>query len=119
MTGSSMNAHVCQTVFACCVACCYMQSQLQLTFLCLGGLCVTDFQAEALANFSTLRELELFNAPELTPDGVAHLTALRQLTRLELNGVGYRRCIECRYSWQPSKSEVSLLWGPGVGWQLF
>jgi hypothetical protein len=44
--------------------------------------------------YPRLRELELHNAPELGPDGVAKLTELRQLTRLHLHGIGHRRCLD-------------------------
>lgn len=52
------------------------------------------FRVSAVACFSRLRELELHNAPELGPDGLAHLTELRQLSRLLLHGIGHRRCLD-------------------------
>jgi hypothetical protein len=51
-----------------------VQSQLQLSYLCLGGFCITDTEAAAVATITGLQELELHNAPELTPYGIKHLT---------------------------------------------
>lgn len=68
------------------------------------GACV----AKALASTITLHGLELHNAPDLGPDGVAHLTALQQLTRLELSGIGYRRRIQRQFAAKMANSEVCL-----------
>jgi hypothetical protein len=82
-----------------------VQDQLQqLTYLCLGGLCLSDCEARALSCMTGLRDLELHNAPVLSPEGVAHLVQLRQLTRLNLNSIGSCRCISCCVT---SSSEVS------------
>lgn len=54
-----------------------------------------DDEAPAIASIRRLRELELHNAPEFGPDGLAHLTELYQLTRLLLRGIGHRRCLGC------------------------
>jgi hypothetical protein len=72
-----------------------VQHKLQLSYLCLGGFCITDTAAAAVATITGLRELELHNAPELTPYGIKHLTELQQLTRLTLDAVGLKRGIEC------------------------
>lgn len=76
-------------------ASCVVQERLQLSYLCLGGLCLTDTEAPALASMPGLRELELYNAPELGPRGIAQLTELRELSRLLLNKVGCLRGISC------------------------
>lgn len=72
-----------------------MQDQPELTFLCLGGLCVRDMIAPALPLLTALCELELHNAADLSPYdyGLGNLTTMQQLTRLKLEGVGCRRHI--------------------------
>lgn len=62
--------------------------------------------------YPRLRELELHNAPELGPDGLAHLTELRQLSRLHLHGVGHRRCLDALLV-STSKVRALLLLGHG------
>lgn len=87
------------------------QDGLQLSYLCLGGLNLTDTALAALAGLIRLQELELHNAPQLTPDGVKHLTALRKLSGLRLNDVGCLRGISCNLR---STSKVRCgEWGVG------
>ena len=95
-----------------------MQSKLQLSYLCLGGFCITDTEAAAVATITGLQELELHNAPELTPYGIKHLTELQQLTKLRLDAVGLKRGIECFI--MPNSTMVSCAASKisqGVAWQ--
>jgi hypothetical protein len=59
--------------------------------LCLGGPWLATASAAALATFTGLHSLELCNAPYLRANGLQQLTALRQLRRLEVLGVGCDR----------------------------
>lgn len=93
----------------------------QLSYLCLGGLCITDAEAFALAKgaITALRDLELHNSQMLTPHGVAELTELRQLTRLKIDGIGACRCVCAFFT---NTSEVSCgPWtvGSGGAWSNF
>jgi hypothetical protein len=83
-----------------------VQDLPQLSYLCLGGLCVTDAEAFALAKgaITGLRDLELHNSQLLTPDGVEQLTELRELTRLKIDGIGACRCVRVVFR---NSSEVS------------
>jgi hypothetical protein len=76
----------------------------QLSYLSIGGLCLTDAEARGVASMTRLRELELHNAPELSPTGLAHLTRLRQLSKLTLQGVGCRRGNQCVLTADPDVS---------------
>lgn len=98
------SLHVCSSCLVWCV-----QHKLQLSYLCLAGLCLSDTEAAAVSTISGLRELELHNAPELTPYGIKHLTELQQLTRLVIDAVGCRRGVEC---FLLSNSKVSC----AAGW---
>jgi hypothetical protein len=86
----------------------------QLSYLCLGGLCLTDAEARAVASMRRLRELELHNAPELSLTGLTHLTRLRELSKLTLKGVGCRRGIECALTTDPDVSHEARVPGGGV-----
>lgn len=89
----------------------------QLSYLCLGGLCLTDAEARAVASMRRLRELELHNAPELSLTGLTHLTRMRELSKLTLKGVGCRRGIECALTTDPNVSHEARVPGGGVSAQ--
>jgi hypothetical protein len=91
-----------------------VQGQPHLSYLCLGGLCLTDSAAFALAGITRLRDLELHNSPLLTPEGVAQLVKLRQLSRLKVDGIGACRSSICCLT---SDSQVSFA-ALTVGWGL-
>lgn len=84
--------HTCVPLWVCALT--PLQEQLQgLTYLCLGGLCLTDDVLGRVGDITRLRELELHNAPDVTPAGLEWLLNLRQLSRLVVHGAGCQRCL--------------------------
>lgn len=64
-----------------------LQRHLDLKYLCLGGPWLSTASAAAVATMTSLECLELYNAPMLRANALEQLTALRQLEKLEAQGV--------------------------------
>jgi hypothetical protein len=88
-----------------------LQRRLQLTHLCLGGPWLTNNTAAVIAGMTSLRSLQLHNAPQLASNGLQALTALRQLRELQLDYVGCGRECNCCFE---TKAEVST----GSSWVI-